>query len=227
MDLPVWQDLYEELKDDGYTVLAVAMDSRGVEAVRPWVDQAGPGYDCLIDQQHHVAELYNMVNVPQAVWIDEAGRIVRPAEVAGASDGFRAMNRRDFSIPEAEVVEIAETRAVYLDALRDWVAKGEASEFVLQDDDVRARQKKPDDSVMVANANFRLGQHLHRQGNRAEGLAFLREASRIRPDSWNFWRQMADLEEIGKSGGSDFWARVDALGDDDYYAPIDMPGMPK
>ena len=137
------------------------------------------------------------------------------------------MNRRDFSIPEAEVVEIAETRAVYLDALRDWVAKGEASEFVLQDDDVRARQKKPDDSVMVANANFRLGQHLHRQGNRAEGLAFLREASRIRPDSWNFWRQMADLEEIGKSGGSDFWARVDALGDDDYYAPIDMPGMPK
>jgi hypothetical protein len=227
MDLPVWQSLYEELKDDGFTVLAVAMDSRGAEAARPWIEQANPGYDCLVDQEHHVAELYNMVNVPQAVWIDEEGWIVRPTEVAGSSDGFRAMDRNDFSIPDAEAEKIAQGRAVYLDALRDWVAKGEASEFVSQGDDVRARQAQPDETIALANANFRLGQHLQRHGNAAEGIGFLREASRLRPESWNFWRQTADLEEVGKSGGPEFWARVDALGDDHYYAPVDMPGMPR
>ena len=227
MDLPVWQSLYEELKDDGFTVLAVAMDSRGAEAARPWIERASPGYDCLIDQEHHVAELYNMVNVPQAVWIDEEGRIVRPTEVAGSNDAFRAMDRSDFSIPDAQAEKIAQGRAVYLDALRDWVVKGAASEFVSQGDDVRARQPAPDDTVALANAHFRLGQHLQRAGNAAEGLVFLREASRLRPQSWNFWRQTADLEEVGKSGGPEFWARVDALGDDYYYAPVDMPGMPR
>ena len=33
-----------------------------------------------------------MVNVPQAVWIDEAGRIVRPPETAGSTDHFRVMD---------------------------------------------------------------------------------------------------------------------------------------
>jgi len=40
-----------------------------------------------------------MVNVPTAVWIDEQGSIVRPAESAGASDGFRFMDRQTFEIP--------------------------------------------------------------------------------------------------------------------------------
>ena len=40
-----------------------------------------------------MAELYHVVNVPQAVWIDATGRIVRPAEPAGAYKGFRKMNR--------------------------------------------------------------------------------------------------------------------------------------
>ena len=43
-----------------------------------WARQAPPEYPCLIDAGHVVAELYGMYNVPQAVWIDEQGRIVRP-----------------------------------------------------------------------------------------------------------------------------------------------------
>ncbi|MGH7823430.1 MAG: hypothetical protein ACREQ9_27020, partial [Candidatus Binatia bacterium] len=60
---------------------------------------ATPTYPCLIDRDHVVAELYGMVNVPMAAWIDEEGRIVRPAEPAGASDSFRAMNPQTFEIP--------------------------------------------------------------------------------------------------------------------------------
>ena len=59
-------------------IVAVAEESRGAEHARQWIEQAKAEYWCLIDAEHHVAELYGMVNVPQAVWIDETGHIVRP-----------------------------------------------------------------------------------------------------------------------------------------------------
>ena len=77
------QKLYNELKDQNFMVIAVAMDSRGVDAVRGPITKAKTTYTSLVDRDHLVSDLYNMVNVPQAVWIDEAGRIVRPTEVSG------------------------------------------------------------------------------------------------------------------------------------------------
>ena len=86
----MWQKLYDALKDQGFIVIAVATDS-DVDAARPWIEAAAPDYPALIDRDHRVAELYNMVNVPEAVWIDETGTIVRPAENAGAYACFRPM----------------------------------------------------------------------------------------------------------------------------------------
>src|SRR5262249_8135317 len=82
-DLPVWQALYEELAGHGFAIVAVAMDSRKGDPLQ-WIEAARPTYVNLIDRDHRLADLYHMVNVPQAVWIDEAGRIVRPPEPAGA-----------------------------------------------------------------------------------------------------------------------------------------------
>ena len=87
----MWQSIYADLKDQNFAVIAIAMDS--ADAARPWIEAAKPTYPCLIDRDHHVADLYNMVNVPQATWIDEQGRIVRPPENAGSSDAFRHMDR--------------------------------------------------------------------------------------------------------------------------------------
>jgi hypothetical protein len=63
------------------------------------LDQAAAPAPCLIGRSHHLADLYNLVNVPQAVWIDGEGRIVRPPETAGSMDAFRAMDRKTFTIP--------------------------------------------------------------------------------------------------------------------------------
>ena len=73
-------------------VVAVAEESRGADHARPWIEAAKPGYLNLIDPEHRVAALYGMVNVPQCVWIDEAGTVVRPPEAAGATDHFRRMD---------------------------------------------------------------------------------------------------------------------------------------
>jgi hypothetical protein len=37
---------------------------------------------------------------------------------------------------------------------------------------------------------------------------------------------MADLDAVGKAGGPQFWARVKALGERHYYAPVEMPDAP-
>ena len=63
----MWQELYASLKDRGFVVIAVALDSRPADPL-PWIEAARPTYPCLIDRDHRVAALYGMVNVPQAVW---------------------------------------------------------------------------------------------------------------------------------------------------------------
>ena len=81
--------------------------------------------------------------------------------------------------------------------------------------------------IAQGNAHFRLGTWLRHHGREAEGDRHLAEASRLHPDSWIIWRQAADLQEAGKAGGPEFWARVQSLGDKPYYPPADLPGVAK
>jgi hypothetical protein len=219
----VWQSLYEATKDHGFTVLAIALDQP--EAARPWIEVASPGYPCLIDRDHLTAELYNLVNVPQAVWIDEAGRMVRPPETAGSTDGFRAMDRKNFTMPQVALEEHQRVKTAYLDAVRDWAVHGAASPYALDANAVMARLLVPDAAIAEAHAHFRLGQALLRDGQTVEAAAEFAEATRLHPDSWAMWRQAADKDARGLAVGEAFWRRVDALGDRPYYAPVDL-GQP-
>ena len=213
----MWQALYDALRDRSFVVLAVAMDQP--DAARPWIEAAKPAYPCLIDRDHHVADLYGMVNVPQAVWIDEGGRIVRPTETAGATDGFRAMDREKFTMPESAIEERNRTKARYLAAIEDWVRLGPASRFVPDPASLGAAIAPRDEGIALAHARFRLGMHLLRRGREDEARAQFEEARRLHPDSWNIWRQTAAKDPRGLASGPEFWARVDALGERPYYAP--------
>jgi hypothetical protein len=229
-------------------VIAVAFDTQGrvatekwirpTEASRPqfiidlmgWSDSdrkppAAPAYPCLIDENHIVAELYNMVNVPMAVWIDEEGRMVRAPEPAGAGDTFRTMDRTTFRMPKEAVADAKHQRRVYVDALRDWVENGASSVHALSPEEARRQMRVPGEQEARAAANFRLGLELHRLGRSEAALRYLAEARRLRPESWSYRRQSWELEEAGKAAGPEFWAAVDALGDERYYPAIEMAGM--
>jgi AhpC/TSA family len=221
----VWQKLHAELKTKNFTVLAIAMDAKP-ESARPWIEAAKPEYPCLIDRDHHVADLYNMVNVPQAVWIDEEGRMARPPETAGAYEGFRQMDRATFKVPDDAVAATAQARKIYYDAVRDWVAKGAASAFVYDAASARDRVNVPSAEAASAHAWFRLGQVLLRRGLDAGAQSAFAKARVLHPDSWNIWRQTAPVDHRGFATGPAFWAKVDALGDKRYYARVDMQGMP-
>ena len=195
-------------------------------AARPWIEAAKPSYPCLIDNDHRVADLYHMVNVPQAVWIDETGHIVRPTESAGAYEGFRAMDRTTRKVPDEVAAVTSQAKRTYVEAVRDWVVRGSASVHAYEPEAAIAHLSLPDETVARAHAHFRLGQHLLRHGQAAAARAQFDEARRLHPDSWNMWRQTAAVDDRGLAAGPEFWARVDALGRRRYYAPVDMEGMP-
>ena len=219
----MWQALFESLSDQPFVVLAVALDQP--EAARAWIEASSPTYPCLIDRDHHIADLFNLVNVPQAVWIDETGRIVRPPETAGSGNGLRFMDRATGAMPEAILAERKRIKTVYMDAVRDWARHGAASPHVLDAAAATRRLPKASADIALAHAYFRLGQHLQREGREQAARQAFDEAVRLHPDSWSIWRQAAPKDGRGLAAGPDFWARVDALGEREYYAPIDMQGI--
>lgn len=204
-------------------VITVAEDTGGVEVARPFIEAAKPAHPSLVDATHLVSELYDMVNVPTAVWIDEEGTIVRGPEPAGAEDSFRQMNHTTYVMPEAATAAIRDTQRAYSEAIRDWVAKGAASRYVTGAKVPEAASAEAADAARAA-AEFRLGELLHSQGRPELAQRHFEEAKRLRPDSWNYKRQAWSLEEPMKSGGPEFWAAVDALGDRPYYPPIELEG---
>ncbi|MCO5202099.1 MAG: hypothetical protein M9925_10400 [Chloroflexi bacterium] len=91
----MWQALTEELADTGLTIVAVALESRGLDAALPYIEAANPTYPCLVDRQHVVAELFGMVNVPTAVWInEEAGSLGRRSPRGRTTRSARWTRRR-------------------------------------------------------------------------------------------------------------------------------------
>ena len=219
----MWQSLYESTRTHDFTVLAVALDES--HAARPWIEAASPGYPCLIDRDHRVAELYNLVNVPQAVWIDEHGCIVRPAETAGSSDAFRAMDPVTRTVPDAVLAESKRIKAAYIDAVRDWAVRGAASRYALDARVVVARLRLPDAFIAEAHARFRLAQALAREGRAEEADAHYAEATRLHPESWAMWRQSHPKDARGLASGPEFWKRVEALGERPYYPLADLEGV--
>ncbi len=247
----MWQAVYADLKNEGLEIIAVAFDTAGKAAVeakiraadcaeRPavlarlmgwspelWARQAPPTYPCLIDEAHVVAELYGMVNVPQGVWIDEAGRIVRPAESAGTSDMVQHMNRETFEIPDEAAAHGMAVRNTYIDALRDWVRRGSASPYALSPAEVRRRMQGPSEADVRAATHVRLGRYLYTKGELEAAKHHLREAVRLCPQKWNYRRQsnMLDPQSVGElNADPDFFNSVDTLMREGvpFYPPADF-----
>lgn len=160
-----------------------------------WIDAANPDHPSLIDSTHITGDLFGFSNIPMAVWIDEAGIIVRPAE--GASIERSPM--RDMDIPDGlperldrmfrEVKKIPDNAAEYRAAIVDWAHNGAASPFALAPDEVVARSQPRGADEARAAACFELGEHLRRTVGPDAAVPWWREAHRLFPGNWTYKRQ--------------------------------------
>jgi len=238
----VWQTLRRELHPQGLEIVTVALDTAGAEAVRPWIEAANPDHPSLIDQAHLLDELLGVVNVPNGVWIDEQGMIVRPPEPAypRRPTSFRRLDSARQDLVEGELSphqrrarevrgEVRKIRIepeAYIAALRDWVANGAASRYTLAPDEVMRRSHARPPEVAEAAASFELGQYLHREGHADAAIRWFRAAHRLQPDNWTYKRQAWTLvdQEQGPNDvyDGDWLSDVRTIGAENYYPPLDL-----
>ncbi|HTR71316.1 MAG TPA: TlpA disulfide reductase family protein [Mycobacteriales bacterium] len=192
-ELGAWRDLQDELAPAGLSVYSVALDNSADDA-RPWVEAADPSYPVVVDSAHVVAERYAITNVPSTVWIDEAGRIVKPPTISPGDDQFR-----DFTKIDA---------AVHHEALRRWVNDGELPETGGSVD-----TRTPDEQL--AQAERRLGAWLHNRGETEAAKAHLDRAVELAPWDWTVRRASIALRGDDPFLGEEFttfWQQWDDAG---------------
>ena len=242
----MWQAHRERWFPQGLEIVAVALDVEAEEA-KPFIEQANASYPCLIDQAHVCDELFGFVNVPNAVWIDEQGMIVRPAEPAHPgrnpfTESFRSIDLATLPPDVADVLrearKIRSDPEQYVAMIDDWVAHGSESRFALAPDEVVRRSAHRGDDEARAAAEFELGQWLHRAGDHAAAIPHWRNAHRPparqldvqapgvelrRPDAPGSYRRVRQLVVRGHQGARrrELLPRGDPV-----VARIDVPDGP-
>ncbi len=106
-----------------------------------------------------------------AVWIDETGTLVRPAE--GASIQVSTLRSMEIpaDLPErtrqvlTEMKNFPDTAEAYRAAIVDWANRGAVSPYALSPEDVVERSQPRSADHSRAAACFELGHHLHVQGD--------------------------------------------------------------
>lgn len=162
--------------------MTVALDKSADDA-RPYIEAARPTHPSLIDTEHVVADLYGMINVPTAVWIDGNGVIVRPPDVLFADDTFK-----EFHGIRSEP---------YLAALRAWVRQGTRP---MTEDEVRRYQTAPDENQQLARAEFAVAWHLHKRGDRQAAERHFLRAGELAPHDWTIRRASMPIRGLDPMG---------------------------
>jgi hypothetical protein len=192
--LPGWQALHTELESLGVTVVTVALDINP-EHTYQWIEAANPSHPSLIDTTHVTGELFGFINIPMAIWIDEQGQIVRPAESAS----IERSPMRDMEIPDGlperldkmlrEVKKIPDNADDYRAAILDWAHHGASSRFALSPDEVVERSQPRPTTHAEAAACFELGEYLRRTVNEEAAVPWWRQAHQLFPENWTYKRQ--------------------------------------
>jgi hypothetical protein len=201
--------LYEELKDKNFEIIAAAQDTGGEAAAGQWYDKAKATYTTLVDVQHTVSSAFQFINVPMGVWIDERGRVVRPAEPAWTAN-------QTLKIGDKSIVTEGEP---YVAGLRDWVTNGERSSYVLSDEEFTRRVKPRSAAEMEADASFKLAVWFHEKDNKELAAKYFARAEQLNPDDWNYHRQ--DWSFTPQEAGRKWLQKFQSL-DQPYYPKLDI-----
>lgn len=190
----------------------------GPDASRELIEAASPEHPSLVDPTHRMDALFGVVNIPNVVWIDERGMIVRPPE-PGWPGGRSSMPKEMFdaipelgssptapTVPEGgpgqwDVLGSGQDRGTYADAIRDWVATGPDSQYALTADEVVARSQPRSSSMSQGAAHFELANALWHEGEREAAIAHFNECHRLQPDNWTYKRQAWSLLGRERVGG--------------------------
>ncbi len=157
---------------------------------------------------HRVSALYNLVNVPSAVWIDEQGRVRRIDE--GTYATTHKMGEFEFG------------RKDYAPMVADWVERGEQSAHLRPAGSLKIAAKTADEGK--AEAAFVLAGHFKHTGDAERAEQYWALAQQLNKDSWNYHRQ--DWAYTPEEAGANWQRKAEAL-EKPYYKPIEGLDSPE
>ena len=196
----------------------MSLELSGPEASRPFIEAAAPEHPSLLDPTHQMDALFGVVNIPNVVWIDKSGTIVRPPEPGWPGGRHEIPKQLLAALPkmgraphapappqdradQGDVLAAGQDRESYPDAIRDWVANGAESQYALSPDKVVARSQPRPRTASEGAAHFELANHLWRSGQRERAIVHFRECHRLQPDNWTYKRQAWSLLGEERIGG--------------------------
>ena len=196
----------------------------GPGPLRQFIDLAAPQHPTLVDETHLLDARFGVTNIPQNIWIDETGTIVRPAEPGSPAPVYVETDDPTYAVVMQYMHERHPDPGWYSDRIRDWVSKGADSEYAMRPDEViKASQPRTPD-VSRAAAHFELGQHLELAGDHEGAIGHWREAHRLDPANWTYKRNAWSLEDPhqGRTEAYDscWFEDVLAIGAEHYYPPL-------
>lgn len=186
------------MADKGVEIVTVGLEMGGADVLRPIVSAAGAEHPSLVDASHQMDSLFGVTNIPQVIWIDEDGIIVRPAE-----RGSPAPQPTDdpFATWVFKIMARGTTHPEwYGDRIRDWAEKGSKSEWVLSPDEVIAASHPRTQTVSEAAAHFALAQRFwNEEGFSDRVLHHFERAHVLQPENITYKRQAYSAWSFAKT----------------------------
>ena len=90
VEMPSMERVYQDLKDEGFAILAISSDPQGSIVTRPFVASQGLTFPILHDSDYRVSGSYGVRTLPMSFLIDRNGTLTQ-----------RVFGARDWNSPEA------------------------------------------------------------------------------------------------------------------------------
>ena len=90
VEMPSMERVYQDLKDEGFAILAISSDPQGSIVTRPFVASQGLTFPILHDSDYRVSGSYGVRTLPMSFLIDRNGTLIQ-----------RVFGARDWNSPEA------------------------------------------------------------------------------------------------------------------------------
>ncbi len=102
----------------------------------------------------------------------------------------------------------------------------------MAEDKLQQKLTVNDPQILLASAEFGLGEYLYKIGRLADAIPHFKQAQQLNPKDWNYKRQAYALSDARRDYGTTFAEEVEKNGGSKvYYTPPDLPevssGKPK
>lgn len=158
--MPGWQTFYNEHQDDDFEILSVAVDGRGADVVKPFVE--GTPFTTVVDEENRLAHHFGFKVVPNGIFVDENGTI--------------RMVKERFEVSNEDHVKAVEQ-----------LVRGEVEKVVF--DENGDGETSSDMQEELAQTKYKLGVEYARSGKKDEALKELDEALRLDPENFLIRKQ--------------------------------------